>query len=279
MPLSAQSASVQTAPAQSAAPQAPRPQWELDAGGKAEFDVASVKQDNAPLSPQTVHTNIPLGPMDAYSPTGGLLSATNIPMLQYLVFAYKLSNYQVQVLFPTLPKWANTDHYDIQARASGNPTKDQFRLMMQALLADRFKLAIHYETRQLPVLALVLDKPGKMGPSLVQHPDSVACSTALPPPNPTPGGPPATIDGKLPVGCGAVAVWLGTGRVHAGARNITLAVLATQLNGLGNALIARCSIKPDSTENLICPSSMRCRLTGHCRLELISSQMTALHRF
>jgi uncharacterized protein (TIGR03435 family) len=53
----------------------------------------------------------------------------------------------VAALATLMPKWANTDRYDIEARAQGNPAKDQFRLMMQALLADRFKLAIHYETR------------------------------------------------------------------------------------------------------------------------------------
>ena len=50
--------------------------------------------------------------------------------------------------------------------------------MMQALLADRFKLAIHYETKQLPVYALVLDKPGKLGPHLQPHPEDSPCSTA-----------------------------------------------------------------------------------------------------
>ena len=60
-----------------------------------------------------------------------------------------------------LPKWAITDRFDIQGRAQGNPTKDQMRLMMQSLLADRFRLAVHYETRQVPVFALIVDQPGK----------------------------------------------------------------------------------------------------------------------
>ena len=158
--------------------QPPTPQWQIDAGGKMEFDVASVKQDTTPLSPQTVHSNVPLGPQDMYSPTGGLLSATNFPLLQYMVFAYKLTSTQFQSVQSQLPKWATTNRYDIQARVAGNPTKDQFRLMMQALLADRFKLAIHYEIKQQPIFALVLDKPGKLGPKLQPHPADSPCSTA-----------------------------------------------------------------------------------------------------
>ena len=43
------------------------------------------------------------------------------------------------------------------------------RLMVQALLANRFQLAVHTETRELPVFALALVKPGKMGPRLLPH--------------------------------------------------------------------------------------------------------------
>ncbi len=53
------------------------------------------------------------------------------------------------------------------------------RLMMRALLADRFKLAIHNETREVPVFAFVLVKPGKTGPQLKLHSEGVPCSTDL----------------------------------------------------------------------------------------------------
>jgi uncharacterized protein (TIGR03435 family) len=75
-----------------------------------------------------------------------------------------------------LPKWAVTERFDIEAKAPGaNPTKDQFRLMMQSLLADRFKLTVHTETRQIPVFALELAKTGKMGPQLKPHSDEPPC--------------------------------------------------------------------------------------------------------
>ena len=223
--------------AQSPAGQAPvevTPQWQIDAGGKIEFDIASVKKDVTPPSAQTVSTNIPLGPMDMFSPTGGLLASKNYSLITYLMFAYKLSSYQIQVLFPLLPKWANADRYDIEARAPiPNPSKDQFRLMMQALLADRFKLATHYETRQVPVLALVLDKPGKLGPQLRPHQDDVPCTTAVPPPGQTT---PVTIAGGFPDTCSALRTWFVAGRIHTGSRNMSLAVLANQLTGLENGI-------------------------------------------
>src|SRR5690348_9861194 len=52
--------------------QTPTPQWQIDAGSKKEFDVASVKPDTTEPSPTNVTTNIALGPGDYYSPTGGL---------------------------------------------------------------------------------------------------------------------------------------------------------------------------------------------------------------
>ena len=206
----------------------PVPQWQIDAGGKAEFDVVSVKPNTAEPNQQTVSTNVPLGPMDAYTPTGGLLSAKNQPLLVYMVFAYKLTSSQVNALLTSLPKWANTTRYDIQAHAPAGmtPSKDQLRLMMQALLADRFKLAIHYETRQMPVMALVLDKPGKLGPKLQLHPADQPCSTV-----PVSLGQPVpakTTEG-FPQTCGALAAWLEGGLVHAGGRNMDLQVVANQL--------------------------------------------------
>src|SRR5271163_2421347 len=131
------------------------------------FDVASVKQNKCGLPPScSIDANISLIPGDNFASTGGLFTETNWYLRPLIVFAYKLNANHYQLLTAQLPKWANTERFDIEARSSGNPTKDQFRLMMQSLLADRFKLAAHYETRQLPVFALVLDEPGKLGPTL-----------------------------------------------------------------------------------------------------------------
>jgi len=231
-PLWPQSRTAEQPAGQSSARQSPIPDWQTAAGGKMSFDVASVKQDTAAPSDSTVHENIPLGPQDSFAPTGGLLSATNTSFVRFMIFAYKLSPSQIQSVRSQLPKWANNNRYDIEARASGNPTKDQFRLMMQALLADRFKLAIHYETRQLPVYALVLDKPGKLGPQFRIHPSDAPCSTAL-----TPDDAPApTVAGGFPDPCGALTDVQPSapGRDRAGARNMAMPMMANSLLAMGN---------------------------------------------
>jgi uncharacterized protein (TIGR03435 family) len=204
--------------------------WEKAAGGKMSFDVASIRQDtNSDADPQS---NVPLRSMDSFSdsfaPTGGLLRASNFLLIQYVAFAYKLSPEEAKSVQLQLPKWADTNEYDIVARASGNPTKDQFRLMMQALLTDRFKLLGHYETKEMPVLALMLDKPGKLGPRLRQHKDDgVPCTTA-PASGETPE--PTTRSG-FPVQCGTVVHFPGktSGIASLGARALTASALANVL--------------------------------------------------
>jgi uncharacterized protein (TIGR03435 family) len=60
------------------------------------------------------------------------------------------------------PGWINSDRFDIEAKAPGDvpPAAEQARLMMQNLLAERFQLRLHRETRDLPVYALVVGKNG-----------------------------------------------------------------------------------------------------------------------
>ena len=140
------------------------------------FDVASVKQNDG--SPLGGHTNIPLAG-DRFTPTGGLLDITDYPLGSYIAFAYKLTGSQMAGLRHELPKWALVNRYDIEGRASGNPTKDQYRLMMQSLLKSRFRLAVHYENRNTPVLALELAKAGKLGPKLREHPADLPCPTTV----------------------------------------------------------------------------------------------------
>jgi hypothetical protein len=126
------------------------------------FDVASVKQNK---TEGTQHSNVPLDtgnvysaidPSDARTSAGGYFVATNQPLWRYIVFAYKLSGTQELALrfsyFDGLkskaPGWVtggfnvSADRFNIEARAPANSTIDQMRLMMQALLADRFHLVV-----------------------------------------------------------------------------------------------------------------------------------------
>lgn len=150
------------------------PDWQKLAGGSQTFEVASVKPAKAFRLP-----NLPLNTGDA-KPGGGRFSAA-FPLLGYIIFAYKIPPYLADATIVQLPKWAATDLFEIEARAANNPTKDQMRLMMQSLLAERFKLTMHFETRDDRVLALMPVRPGQMGPKLRPHAEGPPCGDfALP---------------------------------------------------------------------------------------------------
>src|SRR5215469_15896914 len=143
------------------------------------FDVASVKLnktgDPAPYS------NSPLGPGTVFVQTGGYFKATDLPLITYIFFAYKIQGSEATDLASQLPDWVNTENYDIEAKTSkAGVTKDDMRLMVRSLLAERFKFTIHFETRQSGVLAMLPVKPGKTGPGLQPHPDN-SCKTDPPP--------------------------------------------------------------------------------------------------
>jgi uncharacterized protein (TIGR03435 family) len=175
----------QSASAPQGAHQEPTPQWQVDAGGKMAFDVVSVKRHPYdPASPVYYpHSNFSLDDSDLYKPTGGLMSAENMPVRSYISFAYKLTADEASHM--VYPKWALNEHFDIEARGRANAAKDQMRLMMQSLFADRFKLAVHWENQQVPVFKAVLAKAGKPGPNLQPYSgDPCPEGAEAPQPNP-----------------------------------------------------------------------------------------------
>ena len=94
-----------------------------------------------------------LDDFDGENPHGRFYA--DFPLEVYITFAYKLhpSASETHTLVTPLDKWVSADSYVIQAKAEGNPTKDQMRLMMQSLLADRFGLSAHYENQKVPVFS------------------------------------------------------------------------------------------------------------------------------
>jgi uncharacterized protein (TIGR03435 family) len=204
--------------------------WQTAAGGKRAFEAASVKE-----SPTFKPPKFPLGADDAYVP-GETLSAS-MPMYFYVAFAYKLSSQQVEKLVSQnhLPAWTRDGppFFAIEARAAGRPTKDQMRLMMQALLADRFKLAAHFETTDGPVFALTLVKPGRTGPNLRPHSQGAPCPESAIPSISTPR---QIRDGEaFPMTCGfAVNGRKTSGARIVGFRDSTSAQLAETISTSGS---------------------------------------------
>jgi uncharacterized protein (TIGR03435 family) len=125
-----------------------------------------------------------------------------------------------------LPKWCESDRFAIEAKAAGPVTKDQMRLMMQALLADRFHLAVHFETQETAVMALMLAKPGKTGPKLRPHSEGPACEDV---------GSQGRGDAPrpFPERCYVQQLSGNGGHLRAGSRNTTVDQLAEALSGLG----------------------------------------------
>ena len=127
------------------------------------FDVVSIK----------VNKNSGVGSVNLTQP-GGHLTASNVSLKFLIIQAYQFE----KVHFGSDPagvNWIDTEHFDIEAEVDGNPTVEQKRLMIQSLLADRFKLAMHHETRQLPEYALVVSKAGRVGPQLQPHSVATKC--------------------------------------------------------------------------------------------------------
>jgi uncharacterized protein (TIGR03435 family) len=218
------------------------------------FEVASVRPSN-PNSQQ--HSNVPLdsgnvygsiNPDDARSAAGGYFIATHQSLWRYISFAYKLSGTQELSLrfnmFSGAPKsgapfWvtgsfsAPPELFDISARAPADSSIDQVRLMMQALLADRFHLATHYVSADAPVFAFVLAKPGVTGPNLQPHPPSDDCAVRVSDQSSAPAPHSATAPGAvgdLPPVCGVIAhVPSSAPGQHFGGRAISLSLLATSV--------------------------------------------------
>jgi uncharacterized protein (TIGR03435 family) len=91
------------------------------------------------------------------SPSPGNFSATNASYAECIRWAYQVKDYQVLG-----PDWLPSDEasYDIVAKAPPDTPLAQIRLMVQRLLAERLKLALHRETRTLPIYELVVAKNG-----------------------------------------------------------------------------------------------------------------------
>jgi len=127
------------------------------ARASAAFDVATIKPTNATDG----HTHIYRHPED------GEFQAMNLSLKGLLEFAYGLP----ETRMIGGPAWLDSAKWDVQAKAGSDvdvqirTSSDEARRtlkqqMVQALLADRFKLTVHQETRELPVYALVVAKGG-----------------------------------------------------------------------------------------------------------------------
>jgi uncharacterized protein (TIGR03435 family) len=128
---------------------------------------AGVPQAQAPAIPtfdvSSVKPNKDGGPSSVRVTPGGMLSVTNNNLRNIIRNAWNITNDQIV----GGPDWIDSERFDITAKASAPFKQDEARAMLQALLADRFGLATHMETRELPVYLLVLArKDATLGPQM-----------------------------------------------------------------------------------------------------------------
>ncbi len=127
--------------------------------GASLFEVASVKRADtgratgSPLGAMAVGIASLRGGPGSDDPERISYSNTNLQLV--LIRAYGLERFQIFG-----PDWIDTDRFDIVAKVPKGATKEQFRSMLQSLLAERFQVKAHRETRTLPVFAMVVQKGG-----------------------------------------------------------------------------------------------------------------------
>jgi uncharacterized protein (TIGR03435 family) len=112
---------------------------------------------------------------------GGRVVATNVTLGILLRWAYGVQEFQIA----GEPGWSTADGYDITAAPEKPATREQTLQMLQAMLADRFHLVLHRETKELPVYSLVI---AKGGPKLAKLDDPDETHTSMRGPVGTPGG-------------------------------------------------------------------------------------------
>src|SRR5258705_452648 len=105
------------------------------------FEVASVKPNHSGATAN--HSN------------PGQYAVTNTPLLGLLIQAYGLKRYQYLV-----PSWMETERYDVTAKMPPGTTSAQRNAMIQHLLAERFRIQFHHESREMTVFDLVVAKGG-----------------------------------------------------------------------------------------------------------------------
>jgi uncharacterized protein (TIGR03435 family) len=87
---------------------------------------------------------------------GGRINAKNVPLRFLIRSAYRVRDFQIT----GGPAWIDAVRYDVTAKAIEGVPQDQLPIVMQAMLADRFKLILHRETKELPVYRLMAAKQG-----------------------------------------------------------------------------------------------------------------------
>ena len=123
------------------------------------FDVVSIKRN----------TSGEQGGKNGLDP--GVYTGINVTVRRIIALAYQpMPNAQID----EGPAWIRTERFDVQARFAGTPSRPQLQQMLRTMLAERFRLRTHVESKPTPVFSLTVLKPGALGPALKRS--AIDCS-------------------------------------------------------------------------------------------------------
>jgi uncharacterized protein (TIGR03435 family) len=189
----------------------------------------------------------------------GRITYNSVLLKAVVARAYNVKDYQVEG-----PAWLDSERYDIMATMPQGVTKEQLALMLQGLLAERFKLTLHHENKAIPVYVLSV---GKGGPKLKEVDVSAAEAPGSPPPPP-----PSRVPGKaVPAGMVRIMIGMNNRRLEG---SLTIARLCDSLsNWVDRAVLDQTDLKgtyefdlswtPDENDRLAGQMSMAMAAAGH----------------
>jgi uncharacterized protein (TIGR03435 family) len=138
---------------------------------KFAFEVVAIKPVPAP-TPETLRSGV--------RRIGMRIDQSRVDIGGYSVVTLLAAAFRVARQQVVAPDFARTEYFDIQAKLPEGATRDQVPEMLQAMLAERFKLSYHYETRFYPLTFLTLGKTGMKLPRLSEDTRPSTKSTPLP---------------------------------------------------------------------------------------------------
>jgi uncharacterized protein (TIGR03435 family) len=116
---------------------------------QSQFEVASIKPNQAGNMDREGNRR------EDVDTAPGRLTMRNVSLSSCIRWAYGVQRSQVSG-----PAWVDVERFDIAAKAAGPASEDQLKVMLQALLGDRFKLTLHRDSKVVPMYALVVAKNG-----------------------------------------------------------------------------------------------------------------------
>ena len=215
------------------------------------FEVASVKPGTEPV-PQDMGGGrfVARGGCQGGPGTSdpGRITCQNISLSNFVTQAYGLKRYQY--ITGNYPAWMDDTRFNITAKIPDGATKEDLKIMEQNLLAERFKLKVHFDKKEMPTYEMTV---GKNGPKLTESIKGAAPAPAGPAPQFDPSKKDKDGFVVVPRTPGAMSVSMMGGRIRMQADDQTMEQFASTLtNQLGRPVIDATELKGKYDITLIC---------------------------